>query len=84
MSETLGILQEGIEELFPEAEEMDINPETALQEIPDWDSMSSVNLQSFLEQTFDISVAQEILADDLTIGELIDMIENPEKIGEAA
>ncbi len=84
MGDTLKQLEDGICELFPDAEDMTITLETALREIPDWDSMSSVNLQSFLEQTFDVSIPQEVLADDLSMGELVEIIENPEKISEAA
>lgn len=70
MIETMRIIEEGIQELFPEADEMELSSETQLEELPDWDSMSSVNLQSYLEQAFSISVPQDFLDEEKTIGEL--------------
>ncbi len=71
MDSMLQELHEGLQEIFPEMEDMVITYETKLQEIPDWDSMSSVNLQVFLEQHFGISVSQDFLGDNTTIGEIL-------------
>lgn len=75
MSDTFGKIKEGIEELFPETEDMDITPDTELGEIPDWDSMASVNLQGFLEQTFAITVPQDLLNEETRISEVISFVE---------
>ena len=84
MSDVLKKLVEGIQELFPEAEEIEITTETRLEEIPDWDSMAAVNLQSYIEQTFEVAIAQDLLNEEATIGEVIGFIEHPETMGEAA
>lgn len=73
-------LRDGILQLFPEIDDMDIRLETELGEIPDWDSMSAVNLQSFLEQEFSVSVPQDLLNEETTVGEVISFVEEPEKI----
>ncbi len=73
-------LREGIQQLFPEIDDMEIRLETELGEIPDWDSMSAVNLQSFLEQEFRVSVPQDLLSEETTVGEVISFVEEPEKI----
>lgn len=46
MSDTFIVLVECMREMFPEMEEMEVAPEIKLEEIPEWDSMSLVNLQT--------------------------------------
>ena len=73
-------LQDGIRQLFPEIDDMEIQLETELGEIPDWDSMSAVNLQSFLEQEFKVTVPQDLLNEETTVKEVISFVEEPEKM----
>ncbi len=75
MSDTFSKIEEGIQELFPETEDMDITPDMELGAIPDWDSMASVNLQGFLEQTFRITVPQDLLHEETKISEVISFVE---------
>ncbi|MGE0086695.1 MAG: hypothetical protein AB7S75_20005 [Desulfococcaceae bacterium] len=75
MDSMLQAMYEGLQEIFPEMGDMVLTYETKLQEIPDWDSMSSVNLQVFLEQNFGIFVSQDFLGDNTTIGEILVMKE---------
>ncbi len=78
MSDTFSKIEEGIEELFPETEDMDITPDMELGEIPDWDSMASVNLQGFLEQTFQVTVPQDFLNEETKINEVVAFVEEKE------
>ena len=67
----------GLEELFPECQGSDLSLETVLGEMPEWDSMAAVNLQTFLLQQFEMEVPLELLADETSIQEVIAYIENP-------
>lgn len=84
MSDILTKLKDGIIEIFPEAEDMDITEETELGALPDWDSMASVNLQSFIEQNFQVTIPQDMLSEETNIGEIIEYIREPEKIKQTA
>lgn len=69
-------LKEAIYEVFPDAEDMALTSATRLEELPEWDSMAVVNLQTCLEQTFQVSILQDQLSDELTIGELVTRIKD--------
>jgi acyl carrier protein len=84
MSEIFSKIEEGLQEIFPEIGDMEIATDTQLEEIPDWDSMNAVNLHSYLEQTFNITLPEDLLDDEMTIGELITFIEQPDKTSTAA
>ena len=83
MSDTFDKIRDGIQEIFPEAADMEITNDTTLEEIPDWDSMSAVNLQGYIEQTFQVIIPQDLLVDETTIQEVISYVKDPEKIKEA-
>ena len=68
---------EGLREVFPEAEGMTFTSESILGEVPDWDSMAAVNLQTYLQQRFEIEVPLEFLADETTLDEVVTFIKNP-------
>lgn len=61
---------EGIFELFPSADEIEIDDETVLEDIPDWDSMASVNLMMFLQQAFNVELPNDFLHGELKISEI--------------
>jgi acyl carrier protein len=71
-------LIKGLEELFPECRGANLSVETALGEMPEWDSMAAVNFQTFLLQEFGLEVPLELLADETQIKEVIAYIEDPE------
>ena len=74
MSEVLSAIRESIPELFPGAVGFDVTPETLLNHIPEWDSMSSVNFKVFLEETFGVKIPDDLLEGRSTIGEVINFI----------
>jgi len=74
ISEVLATIREGIPELFPGAVGFEINPETLLNDIPEWDSMTSVNFKVFLEESFGIVIPDDLLEGGCTIGEVITFI----------
>jgi acyl carrier protein len=78
MEVSVAQLIKGLEELFPECQDANLSVETALGEMPEWDSMAAVNFQTFLLQEFDIEVPLELLADETQIKEVIAFIEDPE------
>ncbi len=71
MREILSKIQEGIPELFPAAMGFSVAPETLLSDIPEWDSMSSVNFKVFLEETFAVKIPDDLLEGESTIEEVI-------------
>ena len=74
MTEVLTIIREGIPELFPSAVGFEIGTDTLLYDIPEWDSMTSVNFKIFLEETFGVSIPEDLLEGGATIGEVITFI----------
>lgn len=77
MEETFIKLKESIYEVFPDIDSIAIIPDMKLGDIPDWDSMAAINLQTYLEQHHRISIPEEILGDDTTINEVIQFVETP-------
>jgi acyl carrier protein len=63
----LQTIREGIPEL-------EVQPDTPLSDIPEWDSMTSVNFKVFLEEAFGVSIPDELLEGGSTIGEVISFI----------
>jgi acyl carrier protein len=80
MGETFTTLVERMREIFPKMEEMELASETRLEEIPEWDSMSAVNLETCIEGEFGVIIPQIALGGELTIGELVGYIDNPDTI----
>ncbi len=80
MAETFKKLKAGIEDIFPEVEGIELNPETRLGAIPDFDSMAAVNLQTFISETFNVAIPLDLLGEDTTIRDIITLIDHPEKI----
>ena len=74
MMEVLATIREGIPELFPGAIGFQLDPETLLNDIPEWDSMTSVNFKVFLEETFGVTIPDDLLEGGCTIGEVISFI----------
>lgn len=74
MQEVFFKIKEGIPELFPGAIGFEIAPETPLNHIPEWDSMSSVNFKVFLEESFGVRIPDDLLEGGSTIGEVITFI----------
>jgi acyl carrier protein len=74
MMEMLTKIQSGIPELFPGALGFKVDPDTLLGDIPEWDSMSSVNFKVFLEETFGISIPDDLLEGESSIADVIEFI----------
>ncbi len=74
MLEALATIREGIPELFPGAMGFNIAQDTLLSDIPEWDSMTSVNFKVFLEETFGVVIPDDLLEGGSTIGEVITFI----------
>ena len=71
MQEILSKIREGIPDLFPAAMGFEIVPDTVLNDIPEWDSMSSVNFKVFLEETFAVKITDDLMEGESTIEEVI-------------
>ncbi len=74
MLEVLATIREGIPDIFPDAMGFPIEPETPLNHIPEWDSMSSVNFKVFLEETFGVKIPDDLLEGGSTVGDVISFI----------
>jgi acyl carrier protein len=77
MSNILTKIKEGILENFPEVGDVEITAEMKLGEIPEWDSVAAVNLQTFLKDNFGVEVPLDFLHDETTLGEIVEFIEKP-------
>ena len=84
MPDILKKLTAAIEDLFPDLGALIIIGETRLGDIPDFDSMAAVNLQTFIETTFKITLSLDLLGEDATIAEIIDYIAHPVTLNAAA
>jgi acyl carrier protein len=71
MDKLLDIIKEAILDIFPEAGDMVIESNTRLGDIPEWDSMNAVNLQTYLEKRCPVSIPLELLIEDTTVEELM-------------
>jgi acyl carrier protein len=71
-----------IEELFPECSAETLSLDTVLGQMPEWDSMAAVNLQTLLLQQYDVEVPLELLADETSLQDVIAFLENPSMQGE--
>ncbi len=74
MIELLTKIQNGIPELFPSALGFKVAPDTLLGDIPEWDSMSSVNFKVFLEETFGVHIPDDLLEGESSIADIIQFI----------
>jgi acyl carrier protein len=83
MADILKKLKTGIEDLFPELEKIVVSGETRLGDIPDFDSMAAVNLQSFIDENFKVSIPLDLLGEDTTLNDIVDLIENPARLAAA-
>jgi len=70
----LKIIREGLSEIFPGMPDLALTPKSQLGEVPDWDSMASVNFQMFLQDRFRIAIPNDYLTGERTIGEIIELI----------
>jgi acyl carrier protein len=71
MDDILTKIRNGILELFPDIGSLPITADMRLGEIPDFDSMAAVNLQTFLEGNFPLKIPLDMLNEETTIGELV-------------
>ncbi|MCX5828190.1 MAG: acyl carrier protein [Deltaproteobacteria bacterium] len=83
MVDTLKKLKVGIEDLFLEVGSIAVTGETRLGDIPDFDSMAAVNLQTFIEENFKVAIPLDLLGEDTTLKDIVDFIENPGKLATA-
>ena len=68
---------ESLRDVFPECNNMALSMDTQLGELPEWDSMAAVNLQTILLQQFEVEVPLELLADQTKLQEIMDFLQNP-------
>lgn len=70
MQDILNKIKDGIIDLFPEVGNLTLTAETSLGQIPDFDSMASVNFQTFLEESFPLRIPLDMINEETTLGEL--------------
>ncbi|PKN35214.1 MAG: hypothetical protein CVU61_04395 [Deltaproteobacteria bacterium HGW-Deltaproteobacteria-19] len=70
MNEILTKIKAGILDIFPDAAAIEITLETKLGDIPEWDSIAAVNLQTYLQETFTVRIPLDLMSDETTIGEM--------------
>lgn len=60
--------------VFPRCDTSAITLDTTLGEIPDWDSMNSINFLMELESTFSVPMANEILRPGQKVAGVIELL----------
>ncbi len=80
---TLNKIIQGIFDVFPDLDGLQLDGETTLGKIPDWDSMAAVNLQVFIEENFRIQLPLDLLNENARISELVKYIDDPNMLKEA-
>jgi len=78
MDKILAKIKEGILENFPEITDIEISAEMKLGQIPEWDSVAAVNLQTFFKESFEMEVPLDFLNKETTIGEIVAFIAKPD------
>lgn len=68
---------QGLCEVFEDCETMALSEETLLGDLPEWDSMAAVNLQTHLHQEFQVEVPLELLADETSLQEVVAFLADP-------
>jgi acyl carrier protein len=68
-------IKEGIQDVFPEALNLELNEAMVLESIPGWDSMAAVNLQIYLENAFGVAIPGEMLTGDTRIEDILEHIQ---------
>lgn len=76
MPKTCDHIIQGLRETFPEAEALVFTEESLLGDLPEWDSMAAVNLQTYLQEQFQIEIPLEFLVDETSIKEISAFLEN--------
>ncbi len=74
MNELFVRIQDGIVEILPAAAGFQLQPETFLNEIPEWDSMTAVNFKIFLEEAFGVRIPDELLEGESSLRDVIEFI----------
>jgi acyl carrier protein len=70
MPNTCGRVIQGLREIFPEAENLSFTEKSVLGDLPEWDSMAAVNLQTYLQEQFQIEIPLEFLVDETSVKEI--------------
>lgn len=76
MPKTCDRIIQGLRETFPDAENLVFTEESVLGDLPEWDSMAAVNLQTYLQEQFQIEIPLEFLVDETSIKEISVFLEN--------
>jgi acyl carrier protein len=77
MQDVFKRIVDGIRETFPDAGQIEFTPESVLGDLPEWDSMAAVNLQTYLQEQFEIEVPLELLSDGTKLEEIAGFLQNP-------
>ena len=63
-----------IKSVFEEFDESEFNPDMLLDEIPDWDSMNSINFQLELETAFEVDLSDVVLTGEHKISDIFEIL----------
>jgi acyl carrier protein len=69
-----------IKSVFENFDENQFSHDMLLEDIPDWDSMNSVNFQAELELAFDVDMSDEVLSGDMKISDVVDILDKRELV----
>jgi acyl carrier protein len=79
MRSAIDAIKSRLREIFPDLA-ITIIPTTLLGDLPEWDSMLAVNLQSDLHKQFNMEIPLELLTEDSSVEEIAAFLRQPDVI----
>ncbi len=70
METIINDIKDGLQNIFPSINGMEINSETKLKELSDWDSRASLYLMMFLQHKYNANMPRYFIHKDLKIGDI--------------
>jgi acyl carrier protein len=64
---------------FEDNEEIDVHPTTAFRDLPSWDSLTAMCVQTMIMDDYEVKLSDQELRSMLTVQEIFDFIQNKQK-----
>lgn len=74
---TLNKIIQGIFDIFLDLDGLELDGDTTLGNIPDWDSIAAVNLQVFIQENFNVQMPLDLLNENAKLSEVVKFIDDP-------
>lgn len=65
---------------FEDNEEIDVNPTTVFRELPSWDSLTAMCVQTMILDDYEVKLSDQELRSMVTVQDMFDFIQHNKKI----